>query len=200
MAQLVTRTRNSNPTLDNFSSHTSPTVTLNSSPPVDSRQRVKQFMQDLQDQICQGLEQLDGQARFQEDCWQRPERGGGRTRVIQNGRVFEQGGVNYSEVWGSTLPPAILNQRPEAVGHDFFATGTSMVLHPRNPYIPTVHLNYRYFEAGPVWWFGGGADLTPYYPFSEDAIHFHQTLNKLVIHIILNFTRPSSVGVMNIFI
>lgn len=135
-------------------------------------------MRGLQDQICQGLEQLDGQACFQEDCWQRPERGGGRTRVIQNGRVFEQGGVNYSEVWGSTLPPAILNQRPEAVGHDFFATGTSMVLHPRNPYVPTVHLNYRYFEAGPVWWFGGGADLTPYYPFSEDAIHFHQTLKQ----------------------
>lgn len=178
MTPLVTRSKNFNPTPDNVSSPTSTTVTPHSSPPADSRQRVKQFMQDLQDQICQGLEQLDGQAHFQEDSWQRPERGGGRTRVMQNGRVFEQGGVNYSEVWGNTLPPTILNQRPDAVDHDFFATGTSMVLHPRNPYVPTVHLNYRYFEAGPVWWFGGGADLTPYYPFAEDAIHFHQTLKQ----------------------
>ncbi len=147
-------------------------------PPADSRQRVKQFVQDLQDQICDGLEQLDGEAHFQEDCWQRPEGGGGRTRVIREGGVFEQGGVNFSEVWGNTLPQTILKQRPEAAGHDFYATGTSMVLHPRNPYVPTVHLNYRYFEAGPVWWFGGGADLTPYYPFAEDAIHFHQTLKQ----------------------
>ena len=156
----------------------SPTATENPLPPADSRERVKQFVQKLQDDICQGLEQLDGKARFQEDNWERAEGGGGRTRVIQNGRVFEQGGVNFSEVWGDTLPPSILTQRPEAAGHDFFATGTSMVLHPRNPYVPTVHLNYRYFEAGPVWWFGGGADLTPYYPFAEDAIHFHQTIKQ----------------------
>jgi coproporphyrinogen III oxidase len=84
--------------------------------------------------------------------------------------------VNFSEVWGDTLPPSILKQRPEAAGHRFYATGTSMVLHPHNPYIPTVHLNYRYFEAGPVWWFGGGLDLTPYYPFIEDVKHLHQTL------------------------
>jgi coproporphyrinogen III oxidase len=84
--------------------------------------------------------------------------------------------VNFSEVWGKQLPPSILAQRPEAEGHGFYATGTSMVLHPRNPFVPTVHLNYRYFEAGPVWWFGGGADLTPYYPFAEDAAHFHKTL------------------------
>jgi coproporphyrinogen III oxidase len=81
-------------------------------------------------------------------------------------------------VWGETLPPSILNQRPEAAGHRWFATGTSMVLHPRNPYIPTIHLNYRYFEAGPVWWFGGGIDLTPYYPFLEDVVHFHTTLKE----------------------
>ncbi|MEQ8957376.1 MAG: oxygen-dependent coproporphyrinogen oxidase, partial [Coleofasciculus sp. C2-GNP5-27] len=112
----------------------------------------------------------------QEDSWQREEGGGGRSRVIRDGAVFEQGGVNFSEVWGNQLPPSILTQRPEAAGHGFYATGTSMVLHPRSPYIPTVHLNYRYFEAGPVWWFGGGADLTPYYPFGEDAAHFHQTL------------------------
>ena len=147
-------------------------------PPQDSRQRTKQFLQDLQDNICQGLEQLDGKAKFVEDNWQRGEGGGGRTRVIRDGDVFEQGGVNFSEVWGDSLPPAILVQRPEARGHGFYATGTSMVLHPRNPYVPTVHLNYRYFEAGPVWWFGGGVDLTPYYPFAEDAVHFHQTIKN----------------------
>ena len=144
--------------------------------PSDSRQRAKQFVQTLQDNICQGLEALDGQAQFREDRWERAEGGEGRTRVIRDGGVFEQGGVNWSEVWGDTLPPSILTQRPEAAGHSFYATGTSMVLHPRNPYVPTVHLNYRYFEAGPIWWFGGGVDLTPYYPFVQDVIHFHQTV------------------------
>lgn len=151
-------------------------TTSQSAPPADSKTTVSQFMRQLQDEICQGLEQLDGQSKFKEDSWERPEGGGGRSRVLQEGNVFEQGGVNFSEVWGETLPPSILAQRPEAAGHGFYATGTSMVLHPRNPYVPTVHLNYRYFEAGPVWWFGGGADLTPYYPFAEDAAHFHQTL------------------------
>lgn len=145
-------------------------------PPEDSRQRVTQFMRDLQDSICQGLEELDGLGKFREDAWERPEGGGGCSRVMQKGNVLEQGGVNFSEVWGKQLPPSILTQRPEAEGHGFFATGTSLVLHPHNPYVPTVHLNYRYFEAGPVWWFGGGIDLTPYYPFAEDAVHFHQTL------------------------
>lgn len=135
-------------------------------------------MQQLQDKICQALEQLDGRGKFKEDSWEREEGGGGRSRVLREGAVFEQGGVNFSEVWGNQLPPSILTQRPEAAGHGFFATGTSMVLHPRNPYVPTVHLNYRYFEAGPVWWFGGGADLTPYYPFAEDAAHFHRTLKQ----------------------
>jgi coproporphyrinogen III oxidase len=106
----------------------------------------------------------------------RPEGGGGRSRVMREGRIFEQGGVNFSEVEGDSLPPSILSHRPEAAGQHWFATGTSMVLHPRNPYVPTVHLNYRYFEAGPVWWFGGGADLTPFYPFLADARHFHRTL------------------------
>ena len=145
-------------------------------PPVDSRARAKSLLMGLQDSICAGLEQLDGEARFQEESWVRPEGGGGRSRVMKGGRVFEQGGVNFSEVEGDQLPPSILSQRPEAAGQRWFATGTSMVLHPRNPYVPTVHLNYRYFEAGPVWWFGGGADLTPYYPFLEDARHFHRTL------------------------
>ena len=158
---------------------TNPQTTSKASlPPTDSRERVKQFVQQLQDNICQGLEQLDGQAKFVEDNWQRAEGGGGRTRVIRDGRVFEQGGVNFSEVWGDSLPPAILVQRPEAAGNGFYATGTSMVLHPRNPYVPTVHLNYRYFEAGPVWWFGGGVDMTPYYPFVEDAVHFHKTIKQ----------------------
>jgi coproporphyrinogen III oxidase len=147
----------------------------NNAIPQNSRERVQQFMQKLQDQICTALEELDGEAKFHQDYWERPGGGEGRTRVIGQGRVFEQGGVNFSAVWGNSLPPAILAQRPEAAGQDFFATGTSMVLHPRNPYVPTVHLNYRYFEAGSIWWFAGGADLTPYYPFAEDAIHFHQT-------------------------
>ena len=147
-------------------------------PPEDAKARVSEFMKTIQDEICAGLETLDGKGKFKEDSWQREEGGGGRSRVMTDGDVFEQGGVNFSEVWGNHLPPSILKQRPEAEGHSFYATGTSMVLHPKNPYIPTVHLNYRYFEAGPVWWFGGGADLTPYYPFAEDAKHFHSTFKK----------------------
>ncbi|NET58811.1 MAG: oxygen-dependent coproporphyrinogen oxidase [Symploca sp. SIO2E6] len=154
------------------------TTTTNPLPAPGSRERVKQFMQQLQDTICDALVELDGKGTFLEDVWERAEGGGGRSRVIREGNVFEQGGVNFSEVWGKNLPPSILKQRPEAAGHGFFATGTSMVLHPRNPYIPTVHLNYRYFEAGPVWWFGGGADLTPYYPFAEDAANFHNEFKK----------------------
>ncbi len=154
-------------------------ISAQSLPPRDSKARVSQFMQTLQDEICLSfLERLDGTGKFQEDIWERPEGGGGRSRILRDGAVFEQGGVNFSEVWGSQLPPSVLSQRPEAAGHRFYATGVSLVLHPRNPYVPTVHLNYRYFEAGPVWWFGGGADLTPYYPFAEDAIHFHSTLKQ----------------------
>ncbi|GAA6615253.1 oxygen-dependent coproporphyrinogen oxidase [Scytonema sp. NUACC26] len=146
--------------------------------PTDAKTRVSQFMKQLQDQISQTLVELDGMGQFHEDSWERPEGGGGRSRVMREGAIFEQGGVNFSEVWGTQLPPSIVAQRPEAEGHGFYATGTSMVLHPRNPYVPTVHLNYRYFEAGPVWWFGGGADLTPYYPFAEDAAHFHKTIKQ----------------------
>ncbi|MGB7522269.1 MAG: oxygen-dependent coproporphyrinogen oxidase [Spirulinaceae cyanobacterium] len=149
-----------------------------STPPANSQKRVSQFMQQLQDKICKKLEEADGGSKFAEDSWQREEGGGGRSRVIREGNVLEQGGVNFSEVWGENLPSSILKQRPEAKGHGFYATGTSMVLHPRNPYVPTVHLNYRYFEAGPVWWFGGGVDLTPYYPFAEDVAHFHRTLKS----------------------
>ncbi|OCQ97474.1 coproporphyrinogen III oxidase [Nostoc sp. MBR 210] len=164
--------------LQAYPNHTTFLPSPNNTIPKDSRQRVLQFMQNIQDEICTGLEQIDGEASFQEDYWEREEGGEGRTRVIREGRVFEQGGVNFSAVWGKSLPASILAQRPEAAGHEFFATGTSMVLHPRNPFVPTVHLNYRYFEAGPIWWFGGGADLTPYYAFAEDAVHFHQTLKN----------------------
>lgn len=147
-------------------------------PPSDAKTRVSQFMRQLQDQITQRLTSLDGVGNFHEDAWERPEGGGGRSRILREGAIFEQAGVGFSEIWGDHLPPSILAQRPEAEGHSFYVCGTSMVLHPRSPYVPTVHLNYRYFEAGPVWWFGGGADLTPYYPFAEDAVHFHKTLKQ----------------------
>ncbi len=154
-------------------------------PAKNSRDRAKKLVLGLQDEICAGLEAIDGEGKFLEESWERPEGGGGRSRVLKNGKILEQGGVNFSEVHGNELPPSIINQRPEAKGHSWFATGTSMVLHPKSPYIPTVHLNYRYFEAGPVWWFGGGADLTPFYPYLSDTRHFHSchkdacdTINK----------------------
>ena len=137
------------------------------------------YIQILQDQICKGLEEIDGFAKFREDLWHRPEGGGGRTRVIENGSVFEKGGVNISAVH-DTLPDTM--QQLFNVGEaDFFACGLSLVIHPKNPMVPTVHANWRYFEMyddnGNVInsWFGGGQDLTPYYLFEEDAIHFHQT-------------------------
>lgn len=157
---------------------TTSTHTLTALPPENAKDRVRQLMQGLQDEICQALEQVDGVGKFRQDAWEREEGGGGRSRVMRDGNVFEQGGVGFSEVWGTHLPPSILAQRPDAEGHRWFATGTSMVLHPRNPYVPTVHLNYRYFEAGPVWWFGGGIDLTPYYPFAEDVKQFHLTMKQ----------------------
>lgn len=141
-------------------------------------QAVTQFMQTLQDTICAGLEAIDGAGQFQQDEWERAEGGGGRSRVMTKGKVFEKGGVNFSAVHGAHLPPSIIQQRPDVKGYGFYATGTSMVLHPENPYVPTVHLNYRYFEAGPVWWFGGGLDLTPYYGFREDAHHLHLLLKQ----------------------
>ena len=138
-----------------------------------------QYIQDLQDRITSKLEGIDGKVKFQEDVWKRPEGGGGRTRVIENGNVFEKGGVNISGVHGK-LPKSM--QAYFKVGDvDFFACGLSLVLHPKSPMIPTVHANWRYFEMydddGKIInsWFGGGQDLTPYYLFEEDAIHFHQT-------------------------
>ena len=136
------------------------------------------YIQTLQDQICAGLEQIDGVAKFRQDIWERPEGGGGRTRVIENGNVFEKGGVNISGVHGK-LPEAM--QKMFGVGDvDFFACGLSLVIHPKSPMVPTVHANWRYFEMydqhGNIidQWFGGGQDLTPYYLFEEDATHFHQ--------------------------
>jgi coproporphyrinogen III oxidase len=138
--------------------------------------RVQAFMRDLQDRICAGLEALDGGARFREDSWDRPDGGGGRTRVMEEGALIERGGVNFSAVHGDQLPESASARRPDLAGQPFTATGVSLVLHPRNPYVPTVHMNVRYFDAEAAWWFGGGADLTPHYGFAADAEHFHGTL------------------------
>ncbi len=141
--------------------------------------RAEQFLRELQDRICTAVERIDGKAAFVEDAWTRPAGGGGRTRVLRDGAVFEQAGVNFSLVHGTQLPPSATAHRPELAGGSFVATGVSLVLHPRNPYVPTTHANVRYFEAGkeglePVWWFGGGFDLTPFYPFDEDVAHWHE--------------------------
>ncbi|MBS0589904.1 MAG: oxygen-dependent coproporphyrinogen oxidase [Proteobacteria bacterium] len=146
----------------------------------DSLATVETFLRDLQDRICAALERADGGARFIEEAWSRSEGGGGRSRVLKNGAVFEQGGVNFSHVEGKTLPPSATAHRPELAGRAWSALGVSLVLHPRNPYVPTTHMNVRYFEARadgvePVWWFGGGFDLTPFYPFDEDVVHWHRT-------------------------
>ena len=145
-----------------------------------SIERVIDYLQGLQDRICQGLEGLDGQARFEEDAWERPAGGGGRTRVLSEGAVFEQAGVNFSHVMGDNLPASATAHRPEMAGRSFQATGVSLVIHPHNPFVPTSHANVRFFIAekpgeDPIWWFGGGFDLTPYYGFDEDCIHWHRT-------------------------
>ncbi len=141
---------------------------------------VKSYLLDLQDRICAALEAEDGTGRFREDSWERPEGGGGRSRVLTDGAVLEQAGVGFSHVHGPGLPPSATAQRPELAGRSFEALGVSLVFHPRNPYIPTTHMNVRFFQADkpgaePVWWFGGGFDLTPYYGFEEDAVHWHRT-------------------------
>ncbi len=138
---------------------------------------VKHYLLDLQDRIVSRLQALDG-LPFRTDQWDRPEGGGGISRLIEEGRVLERGGVNFSHVVGSHLPPSATAHRPELAGRAWEAMGLSLVLHPRNPYAPTVHMNVRLFvaeKAGeePVWWFGGGMDLTPYYGFEDDAVHFH---------------------------
>ncbi len=141
--------------------------------------QVREYLVDLQDRICDALAAADGKAGFTEDEWVREGGGGGRTRVIAGGALFEQGGVNFSHVHGDKLPPSATRARPELEGRGFQALGVSLVLHPENPHVPTSHANVRYFEASgdegePIWWFGGGFDLTPYYPVLKDVVHWHQ--------------------------
>lgn len=146
-------------------------------------QVVINYLKNLQDNICNALSSEDGGADFLEDNWKREAGGGGRTRVLTNGAVFEQAGVNFSHVFGKNLPPSATAQRPELAGRGFQAVGVSLVIHPHNPYVPTSHANVRFFIAEkpgeePVWWFGGGFDMTPYYGFDEDCIHWHQTAQQ----------------------
>lgn len=141
--------------------------------------QVKAFLLSLQDQICRELAQADGGAHFVEDSWERAEGGGGRSRVLTAGNVFEQAGVNFSHVFGDKMPASATAHRPELAGRCFEAMGVSLVIHPRNPHVPTSHANVRFFiaeKAGeePVWWFGGGFDLTPFYPVEADVVHWHQ--------------------------
>jgi coproporphyrinogen III oxidase len=144
---------------------------------------VKEYLLGLQDRIVAGLQQLDGKSTFIEDAWQRDGGGGGRSRILKDGGVFEQAGVNFSHVFGEQLPPSASKLRPELAGQSFQVAGVSLVLHPHNPYVPTTHANFRFFSAGeqgnePDWWFGGGYDLTPYYPFEDDVRHWHQTARE----------------------
>ncbi|PIE00647.1 MAG: oxygen-dependent coproporphyrinogen oxidase [Thiothrix nivea] len=143
-------------------------------------ERVKSYLLALQDDICTQLAAEDGRGHFIEDEWQREAGGGGRTRVLTDGAVIEQGGVNFSHVHGEQMPPSATAARPELAGRSFQAMGVSLVIHPHNPFVPTSHANVRFFiaeKAGekPVWWFGGGFDLTPFYPFTEDCVAWHQT-------------------------
>jgi len=138
------------------------------------------YLKSLQDNIVSELEKADGEACFIEDGWQREEGGGGRTRVLADGAVFEKAGVNFSHVFGNELPGSATQHRPELAGRSFQAAGVSLVIHPHNPYVPTSHANVRVFVAEkegeePVWWFGGGYDLTPYYPYEEDCVSWHET-------------------------
>lgn len=139
---------------------------------------VKSYLLNLQDTICSACETEDGSASFVEDAWSRDEGGGGRSRVMSDGQTFEKAGVGFSHVMGETLPPSASAARPELAGRSWQAMGVSLVIHPENPYVPTSHANVRFFVAekageAPVWWFGGGFDLTPFYPFDEDCVHFH---------------------------
>jgi coproporphyrinogen III oxidase len=167
---------------------------------VPDTQEVKCYLLDLQERICAALEQADGKTRFVEDSWERAEGGGGRSRVISQGGVIEKGGVNFSHVYGKALPGSATAHRPELAGRSFEAMGVSLVIHPHNPYVPTSHANVRFFIAekegeAPVWWFGGGFDLTPYYGNDDDCRHWHQVaLLSATISI-----RVSSSGVMTIF-
>ena len=148
-------------------------------------ERADALLRGLQDRISQALQQADGGAVFVEDAWQREAGGGGgRTRVLKRGALVEQAGIGYSSVRGTPLPPSATAHRPQLAGAPWLAVGVSLVLHPWNPYLPTTHANVRYFEAhprdaAPVWWFGGGFDLTPFYPFDEDCRHWHGVARDL---------------------
>lgn len=167
--------------------------------PAPDLNAVKTYLLGLQDRICSALEAEDGTARFHEDLWTRPEGGGGRTRILTEGAVFEKAGVAFSHVHGTKLPPSATAHRPELAGRPWEALGVSLVIHPRNPHVPTSHANVRFFHAAPaasetrnskpktrnppaspVWWFGGGFDLTPYYGYEDDAAHWHRTARDAV--------------------
>jgi coproporphyrinogen III oxidase len=141
---------------------------------------VRDYLTGLQDRICAAVEAADGRARFREDAWTREEGGGGRTRILRDGAVFEQAGIGFSDVSGTKLPPSASVARPELAGASWRAVGVSLVFHPRNPHVPTTHANVRHFRAmrdgeTVAWWFGGGFDLTPFYPFDEDVLHWHRS-------------------------
>lgn len=141
---------------------------------------VRNYLLNLQDRICRALAQEDGSGMFAEDCWERPAGGGGCSRVMEGGTVFEKAGINFSDVHGSSLPPSATATRPQLASAPFRAMGVSVVCHPLNPHVPTTHMNVRFFyaeqpEGEPIWWFGGGFDLTPYYGHQADAVHWHQS-------------------------
>ncbi len=147
------------------------------------KEQVKAFLLALQDQICLALADVDGGASFKEETWERAEGGGGRSRVLTQGTVFEQAGVNFSHVFGDKMPGSATAHRPELAGRGFEAMGVSLVIHPLNPHVPTSHANVRFFIAekageAPVWWFGGGFDLTPFYPVETDVVHWHQVAKQ----------------------
>ncbi|UJF22227.1 oxygen-dependent coproporphyrinogen oxidase [Shewanella sp. OMA3-2] len=149
-------------------------------------EQVKTFLLSLQQRICQRLTALDGKSTFNAESWKREEGGGGTSMVLTQGNVFEQAGVNFSHVMGAAMPASATAHRPELAGRSFEAMGVSLVIHPNNPYIPTTHANVRFFIASkegaePVWWFGGGFDLTPYYPFEQDVVFWHQTAHDLCL-------------------
>jgi len=140
---------------------------------------VGEYFRSLQQRIVQALEDTDGKERFRRDDWERCAGGGGRSRILANGAVFEQAGVGFSHVFGKNMPPSATKTRPELTDHSYQAMGVSLVLHPNNPYVPTTHANFRFFcaeddDGKSIWWFGGGFDLTPYYPFHEDVVHWHK--------------------------
>ncbi|MFN3234389.1 MAG: oxygen-dependent coproporphyrinogen oxidase [Gammaproteobacteria bacterium] len=146
-------------------------------------EQIKTYLRNLQNNICSVLEAQDGQETFKKDSWEHAGGGGGEARVLSGGAVIERGGVNFSYVKGDSLPPSATAHRPELAGRQFEATGVSLVIHPNNPFVPTTHMNVRFFQATkkgetPIWWFGGGFDLTPYYGFEEDAKHWHAIAKK----------------------